>query len=289
MSDSKSPRTWLISGVSSGFGQHLAQAALARGDVVVGTLRKPEQRAAFEALAPGRAHGLLLDVTNPEQIAAGVAHAQSLAQATSGGIDVLVNNAGYGFVGAAEEASIEEVRRQFETNFFGLVQMTQAVLPLMRARRSGRILNLSSGAGLIASPGLTYYAASKFAVEGFSEALAAEVAPLGIRVTVLEPGGFRTQFSGGSFAQAQRRIEDYDATAGRMRAGFEQFNGRQPGDPAKAAQVILQLVDMPEPPLRLVLGSDMLPRVRAKLEGMVAELDRWQALSTSTEFDEVRS
>lgn len=283
MSDSRGrPRSWFITGVSSGFGRQLAQAALAAGDVVVGTLRKPAQIAGFEALAPGRAHALTLDVTQPAQIAAAVERATAIA----GGIDVLVNNAGYGFVGAAEEASLDEVRQQFETNFFGLVQVTQAVLPQMRARGAGRILNLSSGAGVIASPGLAYYAASKFAVEGFSEALAAEVAPLGIRVTILQPGGFRTQFSGGSFAQAQQRIADYDATAGRMRAGFEQFNGRQPGDPAKAAQVMLQLVELPEPPLRLVLGKDMLPRVRAKLQGVLQEIDRWESLSLSTEFDE---
>lgn len=274
-------RTWLITGVSSGFGRYLAEAALARGDVVIGTLRKADQVAGFEALAPGRAHALTLDVTDSAHIAAVVAQ----AVAVNGRIDVLVNNAGYGFVGAVEEATLAEVRQQFETNFFGMVQVTQAVLPHMRSRGNGHILNLSSGAGVIASPGLGYYAASKFAVEGFSEALAGEMAPLGIRVTILEPGGFRTQFSGGSFAQAQQRIADYDATAGRMRAGFEQFNGRQPGDPRKAAQVMLQLVDLPEPPLRLVLGKDMLPRVRGKLQGVLAEIDRWEAMSVSTEFD----
>ncbi|MDB5968038.1 MAG: short-chain dehydrogenase/reductase [Hydrocarboniphaga sp.] len=274
-------RRWFITGVSSGFGRELAVAALAKGDRVIGTLRRPAQIAAFEALAPGRAHALMMDVSDPAQIGAAVAAAGDIA----GGIDVLVNNAGYGFVGAAEEASLAEIRQQFETNFFGLVQLTQAVLPQMRARRTGRILNLSSGAGLMASAGLGYYAASKFAVEAFSEALAAEVAALGIRVTLLEPGGFRTQFSGGSFAQAQQRIGDYDATAGRMRAGFEQFNGRQPGDPAKAAQVMLQLVEMPEPPLRLLLGRDMLPRLRARYQNALLELDRWEALSSSTEFE----
>jgi NAD(P)-dependent dehydrogenase (short-subunit alcohol dehydrogenase family) len=277
-------RCWFITGISSGFGRELAMAALARGERVIGTLRRPQLRAEFEALAPGRAHALVLDVTDASQIAGTVAQASEIG----GGIDVLVNNAGYGFVGAVEEASIDDMRRQFETNFFGLVQVTQAVLPQMRQRRSGRILNLSSGAGVIASPGLGFYAASKFAVEGFSEALAGEVAPLGIRVTILQPGGFRTQFSGGSHAQAQRRIADYDATAGRMRAGFEQFNGRQPGDPAKAAQVMLQLVDMPEPPLRLLLGEDMLPRVRSKLQNGLAELDRWQVLTVSTEVTESR-
>lgn len=275
-------KCWFITGVSSGFGRELAAAALARGNRVIGTLRKPELIAAFEALAPGRAHALTMDVTDAAQIQAAVARATEIG----GGIDVLVNNAGYGFVGAAEEATVAEVRQQFETNFFGLMQVTQAVLPQMRARRAGRILNLSSGAGVIASPGLAYYAASKFAVEGFSEALAGELAPLGIRVSILQPGGFRTQFSGGSFNQAARRIADYDATAGRMRAGFEQFNGRQPGDPAKAAQVMLELADMPEPPLRLVLGKDMLPRVRGKLQSSLQEIDRWERLSLATEFDE---
>lgn len=273
-------RGWLITGVSSGFGRELAQAALARGDVVVGTLRRAEQQAEFEALVPGRAHALLLDVTDGAAIAGVVARATELA----GGIDVLVNNAGYGFVGAVEEAGLDEIRRQFETNFFGLVQVTQAVLPQMRARGAGRIINMSSGAGQIASPGLGIYAASKFAVEALSEALAGELAPLGIGVTAIEPGGFRTRFSGGSYAEAAQRIADYDATAGRMRAGFQKFDGHQPGDPAKAAQVMLQLVDMPEPPLRLVLGSDMLPRVKAKLEGMLAEYDRHAAMSLSTDF-----
>jgi NAD(P)-dependent dehydrogenase (short-subunit alcohol dehydrogenase family) len=273
-------RTWMITGVSSGFGRELAQAALARGDTVIGTLRKQEQLAAFEALAPGRAHAVQLDVTDSAAIAPAVAGAIERC----GAIDVLVNNAGYGFVGAVEEASIAEVRQQFETNVFGLIQVTQAVLPQMRQRGRGHIINLSSGAGVIASPGLGLYAASKFAVEGFSEALAGEVAPLGIRVTILEPGGFRTQFSGGSCAQAAQRIAAYDATAGRMRAGFEQFNGRQPGDPARAAQLMLQLSDMAEPPLRLVLGADMLPRVRGKYEHLLAELTRWEALSLSTDF-----
>lgn len=274
-------RCWLISGVSSGFGRELAVAALARGERVIGTLRRGDQIAAFEALAPGRAHALQLDVTDAPAIAAVVDQATAIGD----GIDVLVNNAGYGLVGAAEEAAIGEIRRQFDTNVFGLMQLTQAVLPQMRARRSGCILNLSSGAGIIASPGLAYYAASKFAVEGFSEALAAEVAPLGIRVCIIEPGGFRTQFSGGSFAQAAQRIADYDATAGRMRDGFEQFNGRQPGDPAKAAQLMLQLADMPQPPLRLVLGKDMLPRVRGHLQRRLDDIDRWQALSLATEFE----
>jgi len=280
-SDLSGVRRWLITGVSSGFGNALAAAALARGDVVIGTLRDPKAVDAFEALAPGRAHALILDVTRAGDIAPTVERAMQIAD----GIDVLVNNAGYGFVSAAEEASQEEIRRQFETNFFGLVQVTQAVLPHMRARGRGRILNISSAAGVIASPGLGYYAASKFAVEGFSEALAGEVAPLGIRVSIIEPGGFRTQFSGGSFAQAARHIPDYDATAGRMRAGFASFNGQQPGDPAKAAQVLIELVEMDEPPLRLVLGKDMLPRIRSKLQGMLADLDRWAELSLRTEFE----
>lgn len=273
------PRTWLITGVSSGFGREIAEAALAQGDTVVGTLRRPEQGADFEALAPGRARALILDVCVADDIVPTVAK----AAAVTGRIDVLVNNAGYGFVGAVEEASDEEVRRQFDTNFFGTQRVTRAVLPYMREQQSGHIINMSSAAGFIASPGLGYYSASKFAVEGLTEALAGEVAKLGIRVTLIEPGGFRTRFSGGSFAQAAQRLEAYDGNAGRMRDNFERFDGQQPGDPAKAAAVVLQLVEMAEPPLRMVLGSDVLPRIRDKLNGVLAELERWEALSLSTD------
>jgi NAD(P)-dependent dehydrogenase (short-subunit alcohol dehydrogenase family) len=273
-------RTWLITGISSGFGKAIAEAALAAGDCVIGTARKAQVLEAFAALAPGRSHALQLDVTDPAAVTATVERALSI----TGRIDVLVNNAGYALVGALEEAGEAQFHRQMETNLFGAWRMAKAVLPQMRRQGAGRIFNITSVAGMIASPGLGCYAASKFALEGLSEALAAEVAPLGIRVSIIEPGAFRTEFAGDSSAYSEPRIADYDATAGRMRAMLSQYHHQQPGDPARLAQVLLQLVDMPEPPLRLVLGSDVLPRVRQKLDHLKSELGRWEALTLSTDF-----
>ena len=277
---SQQGRTWLITGISSGFGKAFAQAALEAGASVIGTARKQEQIDAFKALAPGRSHAIKLDVTDAD----GVPGAIEQAIAITGRIDVLVNNAGYALVGAVEEADEAQFHRQLETNLFGAWRVTRAVLPQMRKQRSGHILNIASVAGRIGSPGLGCYAASKFALEGLSEALSGEVAPLGIRVTIVEPGGFRTEFAGDSSAYSQPVIEDYAATSGRMREMLGKFHNQQPGDPAKAAQVLVQLVELPEPPLRLVLGSDVLPRVHQKIDALKAELTRWEALSLSTDF-----
>lgn len=280
MSDQK--RKWLITGVSSGLGRALALAALARGDTVIGTLRQAGQLAGFEALAPGRAIAVRLDVTDKDQVRDVVAGAIEQA----GGIDVVVNNAGYGLSGAAEELSDAEMRHQMETNFFGLVAVTQAALPFMRAQRRGHFVNISSVAGYKGILGMSAYSASKFAVEGFSESLAAEAGHLGIKVTIVEPGAFRTNWSSDTaIVRSARVIEDYAATAGVVRAGLSQMDGRQQNDPAKGAEAIIQAVEAEAPPLRLPLGSDSVTYLRDKLAAMAKELEAWAPLSSSTRFD----
>jgi NAD(P)-dependent dehydrogenase (short-subunit alcohol dehydrogenase family) len=276
------PRTWFITGVSSGLGRALAEAALGRGDVAIGTLRKQAQLAEFEALAPGRAHGCLLDVTDQAELRPAVTRAIEAA----GGVDVVVNNAGYGLAGAAEEVSDAEMRHQMETNFFGLVAVTQAALPFMRANRRGHFVNISSVAGYKGIVGMSIYSASKFAVEGFSESLAAETAHLGIQVTLVEPGAFRTNWSSSAaIVRAARVIDDYAPTAGMIRAGLEQMSGHQENDPAKGARAILAAVDAERPPLRLPLGADAVRYLRDKLAAMTAELDAWEGVASSTRFD----
>jgi NAD(P)-dependent dehydrogenase (short-subunit alcohol dehydrogenase family) len=278
---SAAPRVWFITGVSSGFGREIARAALARGDVVAGTLRQAAQLAAFRDLAPGRAHAFQMDVTD----AAAVVRTVEETVRTAGGIDVLVNNAGYGQIGAAEEVTDAQTRRLFETNFFGLLQVVRAVLPHMRARRHGHIVNISSVAGMIGFPGMGLYSASKFAVEGLSEALAGEVAPFGVRVTIVEPGGFRTDFAGRSISPPEHVVEDYAETpAGQVRVHLASYSGHEPGDPAKAAAAILDLVDAPSPPVRLALGSDALKMLRGRLARVSQEYDSWQHVTSSTDF-----
>jgi len=272
---------WLITGVSSGFGLELATAALARGDTVVGTVRQAAQAESFAKLAPGRAHAVLLDVTCSEQIVPAVQQALQHA----GRIDVLVNNAGYGLFGVVEEVSEDEARHVMETNFFGAMAVTRALLPQLREQRSGHIFNITSVAGVIGFPGCGYYAASKFALEGASEALAGELAPFGVRVTIVEPGGFRTNFAGGSMRQAQQVLQAYSETpAGKARNSITRYHGHQPGDPARAAQAILTALGAAEPPLRLALGADALAMVRQKHEGVLQQLAAWEPLSTSTAF-----
>ena len=274
---------WLITGVSSGFGLELARAALARGDTVVGTLRQPAQAAAFEKLAPGRSHAVVLDVTRSADIGPAIAAALQHA----GRIDVLVNNAGYGLFGAVEETSEAEAREVMETNFFGALAVTQALLPHLREQRSGHIFNIASVAGVVGFPGCGLYSASKFALEGMSEALATELAPFGVRVTIVEPGGFRTNFSGGSMRVTGQVVEAYaDTPAGKSRKSVAQYHGRQPGDPVKAAQAIIATLEAPHAPLRLVLGADAVKMVRGKHEGTLNQLAAWEAVSTSTAFIE---
>jgi NAD(P)-dependent dehydrogenase (short-subunit alcohol dehydrogenase family) len=246
-----SSRVWFITGSSTGFGRVLSEAVLSCGERLVATARRPEQLQKLVQQYPSQTVALPLDMTNQEQAQEAVAQAIQ----TFGRIDVLVNNAGYGLVGAVEEADDAEVRKQFETNVFGTLNVTRAVLPIMRQQQSGHILMLSSVGGFIGSVGFGIYNASKFAIEGFSEALAQEVAPLGISVTIVEPGYFRTDLAGHSLAYVQQEIEDYAQTSGRIRERMEQVNDHQPGDPARAAQTMIKAVESMTPPLRLVLGA----------------------------------
>ena len=276
-------RTWLITAVSSGLGRALAQAALNRGDRVAGTVRTDAARRLFEQLAPGRAHAVLLDVTDRATIERAVSEAESWA----GGIDVLVNNAGYGLIGGVEEASDSEIRAQFEVNVFGAVAVIQAVLPLMRRRRAGRIVCISSVSGLVGWPSLGIYTGSKFALEGICETLAQEVAPLGLKVILVEPGGLRTDFAGRSAIHAARTIADYDATAvGSCKRTLSAHAGHEPGDPDKAAAAILAAVDAESPPLRLLLGADAVRYTTAKLNTLVAEMETWKSLSLGIGFEQ---
>ena len=272
---------WLITGVSGGLGREIARAALARGDAVAGTVRRPEDQAAFGALAPGRAHGLLLDLARPADAAATAQAAASLL----GNIDVLVNNAGYGLVGAVEEASLEEVRAQFEVNVFGAVAMIQAVLPAMRARRAGRIVNVTSVSGIAVWAGTGVYCASKHALEAIGETLADEVAPFGVKVINVAPGGMRTDYAGRSLVRSKDRIQAYDeGPAHQAETILADHAGGEGGDPAKVARAILEAVDMEAPPARLLLGADALHYAEQHIEGLQADIARWRAVSLSTGF-----
>jgi NAD(P)-dependent dehydrogenase (short-subunit alcohol dehydrogenase family) len=274
-------RVWFITGASTGFGRLLAEQVLAKGDKVVATARKPEQIADLTHNHPGAALTLALDVTDNNAVEVAV----DSAIKQFGRIDVLVNNAGYGLAGAIEEATEEEYMPVFETNVFGLITLTKAVLPHLRKQRSGHIVNLSSIGGLIGSPGWGFYNASKFAVEGFSEALAAELAPLGIHVTIVEPGPFRTDFLGRSGVEAQQRIADYDQTAGKTRQYFHDQAGKQAGDPAKAAAAIIAAVEAENPPKHLVLGKIAYNRMTQRLDQWKQELDAWRDVSLGADFD----
>lgn len=272
-------RLLLITGVSSGFGRALAQQALLAGHRVVGTVRNETDRQSFETLAPGRAFGRLLDVTDIATIDALVADIET----NIGSIDVLVNNAGYGHEGILEESTLAELRQQFEVNVFGPAALIKAVLPHMRARRRGHILNITSMGGFITMPGIAWYCGSKFALEGISEVLGKEVAPFGIHVTAVAPGSFRTDWAGRSMARAPRSIDDYDALFDPIRSAREAKSGHQLGDPVKAAQAMLQIIDSDAPPSHLLLGSDALQLVRAKLETMADSINAWEHLSRSTD------
>jgi len=273
-------KTLLITGVSSGLGRAFAAGALAAGHRVIGTVRRPQDAEAFAALAPARAHPVLLDVTDFAAIPAAVAEAER----TAGPIDVLVNNAGYGHEGALEESSMDDLQRQFAANVFGPVALIKAVLPGMRARRRGHIVNVTSMGGFITLPGITFYCGSKFALEGISEALGKEVASFGIRVTALAPGQFRTDWAGRSMDRTPRRLADYDAIMDPIRAARQAKSGNQPGDPAKAAQALLALLEAAQPPTRLFLGDDALALVEQKLDAMRDEIGAWRQVSRSTSF-----
>jgi NAD(P)-dependent dehydrogenase (short-subunit alcohol dehydrogenase family) len=273
-------KTWFVTGAGSGLGSAIAEAAWAAGDRVVGTLRNEEQRKAFAALVPGRSSGVILDVTDDARIQPTV----DRIEREVGAIDVLVNNAGYGHEGTYEESTLEDLRRQFEVNVFGAVAVTKAVLPHMRERRSGHIINITSMGGLITLPGLSFYHGSKFALEGLSEALGKEVKDLGIRVTAVEPGSFRTEWAGRSMNRAPRAIEDYDALMNPIRAKRLAMSGNQLGDPAKLGAAVVKLVNSDDPPAHLLLGSDAIKLVGQKLNDLRAEYDAWRDVSVSTDF-----
>jgi NAD(P)-dependent dehydrogenase (short-subunit alcohol dehydrogenase family) len=274
-------KTWLITGVSSGFGRALAKAALEHGDRVIGTLRSEAQRDEFSRLLPGHSYGVTLDVTAHETVIATIAGVEH----EMGAIDVLVNNAGYGHEGTIEESTLEQYRRQFDVNVFGAVSAIQAVLPFMRARRAGHIINITSMGGLVTFPGLGVYHGSKFALEGISETLAKEVADLGIRVTAVEPGAFRTDWAGRSMVRAEQTLSDYDPLIAPLREARVERNGKQAGDPAKAAEAIVQIVHAENPPLHLPLGPDAASFIRMKIESLQDEMAAWDSLITSTNFD----
>ncbi len=275
-----SPRkNLLITGASSGFGLALAREALAAGHRVVGTVRNEQARAELEALAPGQIFGRLLDVTDFDAIPGLVAE----IEASVGPLDVLVNSAGYGHEGILEESPLEAMRRQFEVNVFGAVAMIRAVLPYLRQRRRGHILNITSMGGYITMPGIAYYCGSKFALEGISDALGKEVEGFGIVVTAVAPGSFRTDWAGRSMVRSPRSIADYDALFDPVRQARQEKSGKQPGDPVKAAQAMLAAIEAPEPPRHLLLGSDALGVVRQKLAALDEEFTRWEALTRSTD------
>jgi NAD(P)-dependent dehydrogenase (short-subunit alcohol dehydrogenase family) len=276
----KQEKVWFITGCSTGFGRELAKMVLDRGYRAVVTARDP---AKVEDIASGRQDRALvleLDVTDPVEASAAVKSAEQ----HFGGIDVLVNNAGIGYFGAVEESDDAEVRRMFEINFFGLSGMTRAVLPGMRRRRKGHIVNISSIGGLRSFPTLAYYHATKYAVEGFSEALALEVGPLGIKVTIVEPSGFRTDWAGRSAAQSRTHIADYADTAGRNLESLRSNSGKQAGDPVRAAAAIIAAVESPNPPLRLLLGKAALNGARGKLEMLKKDFDAWEKTTVEADF-----
>jgi NAD(P)-dependent dehydrogenase (short-subunit alcohol dehydrogenase family) len=274
------PRNIVITGVSTGLGRDIAIAALAAGHTVIGTVRQPDQAAVFEALAPGRAHARLLDLALPE----GLAGLAAELEESFGGIDALVNNAGYGVEGAFEETPLEAFRRQFEVNVFGTVAVTQAMLPGMRERRAGHIIFITSMGGLRAFPGLSAYHGTKYALEGIADSLRMELAPLGIRVSSVEPGSFRTDWAGRSMTRVERTISDYDTIIDPVRAARQAMSGQQIGDPANAGIAVMALLDAQEPSGHLILGTDALRLVREARAVTDREIRDWEALSASTDF-----
>jgi NAD(P)-dependent dehydrogenase (short-subunit alcohol dehydrogenase family) len=271
---------WLITGCSTGIGREIAIVALERGHCVAASARNPDTLNDLVASYPGRAIAVRLDVTKPDQVAAAVAE----TEARLGSVDVLVNNAGYGYLAAIEEGEDAKVRAMFETNFFGALAMIKAVLPGMRKRRSGFICNISSMAGLVSNPGTGYYSSTKFALEGMTEALSRELAPLGIRASAVEPGPFRTDWSGRSLVQTETPIADYAEHVGARRAFVASVHGKQPGDPRKAAEAVVDLEAMAAPPMHLLLGRPVLEMYRAKLAEHTRLLDDWEAVTLGADY-----
>jgi NAD(P)-dependent dehydrogenase (short-subunit alcohol dehydrogenase family) len=273
-------KVWLITGCSTGFGRELAKQVLSLGYNSAVTARDLNDVQDIIKDYPENALGVKLDVTNSEDIVSAVnATLQKFGQ-----IDVLVNNAGIGYFGAVEESEEDEVRKMFEINFFGLAKMIQQVLPFMRQQRDGHIVNISSIGGLRSFPAVGFYNASKYAVDGLSEALAKEVAPLGIRVTVVAPSGFRTDWAGRSANDSKIKIGDYASTAGKNQETIRAYSGNQPGDPVRAAAAIIKAVEYPNPPLRLLLGAAALKGARLKLEELRKDFDEWETITLSADF-----
>ncbi|HEY1572954.1 MAG TPA: oxidoreductase [Pseudonocardiaceae bacterium] len=275
-----SDRVWLITGCSSGFGRELALAAVAAGDRVMATARQPDRLADLVDAGDGRVRTAPLDVTDERQVADAVARTID----EFGRIDVVVNNAGNGSVGAVEELDLGDLRALLDVMFFGAVAVTKAALPHLRAQGSGAIVQISSMGGQLSMPGYGAYCAGKFALEGISEALAAEVAPFGVRVLIVEPGAFRTEF-GGQRMHRSRTIDAYEVSTAATRAAVENMDGTQPGDPRKAALAILEVLNSPEPPLRLALGNDAVDAIGAHQEQVRGDLRRWEQVSRATDLD----
>ncbi|MAG32246.1 MAG: short-chain dehydrogenase/reductase [Deltaproteobacteria bacterium] len=283
--DKRSSQVWLITGCSTGIGRAVAQSALEAGDRVALTARDPSTLRDLVAEFPARSLALRLDVTAQDQIEAAVGEAET----TFGRLDVLVNNAGYGYVGAVEEGVDEDVRKMFDTNFFGAVALIKAVLPGMRARRAGFIVNMSSTTGFVPNPGNIYYSTSKFALESLSEGLAKELEPFGIRVSAIEPGIFRSDWSSRSMQESPRRIADYEATVGVRRELIRLGPGPDAGDPRRIGAAIVMLSRLAEPPVHLLLGSDVLEAVRAKLEALDESIAEWEPVTLGGELPTDRS
>jgi NAD(P)-dependent dehydrogenase (short-subunit alcohol dehydrogenase family) len=273
-------KVWLITGCSTGFGRALATEALAQGYRVAVAARKTEDVQDIVSAYPETSIAVKLDVTVPEQIKAAVA--TTLEKFNQ--IDVLVNNAGIGYFAAVEESEEAEVRRMFEINVFGLAKMTQEVLPQMRKQKSGHILNISSIGGLRSFPGVGFYNATKYAVDGLSEALYKEVAPLGIKVTIIAPSGFRTDWAGRSAKDTSVKIDDYSTTAGKNAGDIRGYSGNQPGDPVRAAKAMIDVTETEHPPLRLLLGAAALKGARLKVEELKHDFETWAAVSEGADF-----
>ena len=273
-------KVWFITGCSTGFGRELASLALQQGNRVVVTARKTSDIEDIVAPYPETAIAFKLDVTDKADIKASVEKALE----TFGGIDVLVNNAGIGYFGAVEESEEDEVRRMFEINVFGLANMTKEVLPIMRKQRSGHIVNIASIGGLVSFPAVGFYNATKYAVDGLSEALAKETAHLGIKVTIIAPSGFRTDWAGRSANNSKIEIEDYAPTAGKNKNDIRGYSGNQPGDPVRAAQAIIKAVNSENPPLRLLLGAAALKGARNKLVQLQKDFDAWEETTVGADF-----
>lgn len=270
------PRRWLITGVSSGLGAALGRAVIAQGGEVTGTVRTEEAARAFSAIDPDRALPVIVDVTDRRRVFEAFEHQT---------YDVVVNNAGYCLAGAVETLDDGSVRAQLETNVIGVLNLIQAVLPGMRAAGAGRILNIGSLSGVMGMAGLGAYCASKFALAGLSDTLAAEVAPFGVRVTLVEPGGFRTDFAGRSLKFGGRTVAGYEAQARSLEAGFSRSHGHQPNDPVRGARVLIELAEHPDPPVRFALGVDALARIRSALSSRLDAYCATAALGEGTEFE----